>query len=227
MALTGATLTDEVQALVGRTTNIALIDNTRVTRWQNEGQNLIAEKAPELHCLHFNNTTSLDTTVTLSYSIADITVGDSSTDERVCHIFDVWYLDGNESRHLKFTPTDEFDAKYPDPTHTDVAKTRPSIWTRRGNSIEMMPLCLTIYCDKDLRFEGSYYPGEFTTEDASAGDISGADSALIAYGVHKAWGAIGEEEKSAIWRLKFENALQELKDKSEIMHEWSGNLYDD
>lgn len=226
MALTGAKLTDEIQTLTGRAgSGEPLVDNTRCTRWQNEGQRKIVEKCPELHSMSFKNTTSIDTTQLLSYSIADITVGDS-TDRTVCHIFDVYYLDGNESRHLTFIPTDEFDAAYPDPTHSDHSFTKPTHWTRRGNNIEMFPLCATAYCDKDLRFDGDFYARDFTTEDASVGDISGADEGIIKYGVWQAWESIvGGQANALVAKAGFYEWLNGFQEQNDTLHEWEGNLY--
>lgn len=227
MARTSAGLVDEIQAIVGRTENQVLIDNTRCTHWVNEAQNKIVEQCPALHSLVFDNKTSLDTTVTLSYPLSDITVGDISVEDRVCHIFDVWYLDGLESRKLVFMHTDVFDENWPDPTHTNVPKERSINWTRRGNNIEMMPLCLTAYCDKDLRFQGDAYPREFTTGDVSLSDVSGGDSAIIAYGVWQAWAAINSTENELKWKIRFYRLLEEIRDQNNTLHEWSGNLYDD
>jgi len=146
MALTGANLTDEIQAVTGRTTaGEPLVDTTRCARWLNEGQVRIARECVDLECLHFNNSSSLDTTQTLKYAIADITVGDTSTMERVNRVFDVYYLNGLESKKLIWMFPDEFDAAYPDPTHTNVPKDIPTYWTRRGNYIEIFPLCQTAY----------------------------------------------------------------------------------
>ncbi|MHC4464786.1 MAG: hypothetical protein ACYS30_25655, partial [Planctomycetota bacterium] len=84
MALTGAELTDEIQAVTGRTTSgEPLVDTTRCTRWLNEAQKKIARECVDLECLHFSNRDSIDTTQTLKYAVADITVGDTSTAERV------------------------------------------------------------------------------------------------------------------------------------------------
>lgn len=239
--LTGEQLTDEVKEIIGRSEDTVLITDTRVARWLNEAQDRIIEECPGLHSLTFKNTTSIDTTVTLRYAISDITVGDSS-DNRVCHIFDVWYLDGNESRHLNFLHIDEFDEEWPDPTHSDIPKTKPSYWTRRGNYIEMTPLCLTAYCDKDLRFDGDYYPRDFTLNDAGASDFSQADAdkGLILYAVGEAWAAIGSGEalaKSQLWKKKFSNPeplpgedvgwLEKFKARNDILYEWEGNLYGD
>ena len=56
MALSCAQLTDEVQANTGRVGDTELVDTTRVTRWLNEGQRIIAEKVPALRPLMVDNT---------------------------------------------------------------------------------------------------------------------------------------------------------------------------
>ncbi len=228
-ALTGAELIDEVQAVTGRTASgEALADTTRCARWINEGQVRIANECVNLECLAFKNTSSLDTSVQLKYDIAEITVGDTSTLERVNRIFDVYYLDGNESRKLVYMFPDEFDSMYPDPTHTDIPKTFPTHWTRRGNYIEMMPLCLTIYADKDLRFDGDFYPHDLSTADATYSDISGGDEGLIAYAAWKVWNAIGGNTatlEAVKWKKAYNDWLTDFKDRNEILHEWDGNMY--
>ena len=227
MALTGEELTDEIRAIVGRegAADKGSITDTRVTRWLNEAQVEIVEKCPGLHGMSFKNTISLDTTVTLSYSIADITVGDISVEDAVCRIWDVYYLNGNLSVHLDFMMTDEFDEMYPDPTHTDIPHTQPTHWTRRGNTIEMFPLCLTTYCDKDLRFDGDSYAGDFTTNDASSSDITGADEGLIMYGVARAWEAIGDQKTSFVWDKKFDIWLDDFKAQNDDLDEWDGKMF--
>ena len=230
MALTGENLVDEVQVACGRTGDTVLITDARITRWLNEGQRVIAEKVPGLHELTFKNTTSLDTTVQLSWPLSDVTSGllDDTASNHVAHTFKVTYLDGNETRSLTYQPVDEFDCAYPDPTHTDIPHTQPVIWTRRGNSLEIMPLCLTEYCDKDWRFDFGFYPVDFTTNDSDTSDLNDADEGLIAYAVWKAFVALGAERATdaAVWRTEFYGWLEEYKDQNDTMPEWSGNWYE-
>jgi hypothetical protein len=231
--LTGAELTDEIQVLVGRPGGTdEIVDNTRCARWINECKRQICEEIPGIEKLKFKNTTSLDTTVTLSYALSEITVGDLSNDDRICHIYDVWYLDGLESRRLKFVHSDEFDAKWPDPTHADMPRNIPIWWTRRGDNIEMYPLCATAYANKDLRFDGDYYDADFTTNDASASDISGADNVIIAYGVWKAWMAIGNQIPGASAeaikaQANYTRELDDFRQHEESLTQWDGNMYSD
>lgn len=230
MALTGEELTDEVQAVTGRTTSgEPLVDTTRCTRWLNEAQERIARECVDLECLHFKNTDSIDTTQSLRYAINEISVGhkDSTTTE-VNRIFEVYYLDGNESRRLIWIFPDEFDAMYPDPTHSDIAWDKPTHWTRRGTNIEIFPLCACAYCDKDLRFEGDFWPHDLTTDDPTYSDISGGDEGLIAYGAMKAWGAIGGQQatlEELKWKKKFNDWLDDFKIDNETLHEWNGDMY--
>ena len=239
MALTGLALTDEIQALCGRPTNQVLLTNDRCTRWQNEAVKKIAEECPDLEELQFTNTESIDTTVTLLYALNEITLGDISEEEKVCHIFDVFYLDGNETRQLEYIHPDEFDAAWPDPTHTDIPHTKPTHWTRQGDLsegyVKMMPLCLTAYCDDDLKFVGSMYPREFTTEDTSEGRLKDCDEAIIAYGVWQGFKAIGDDMKAALWRKTWTNPepiygedygeLEKIKFRSSREHGWDGNIF--
>lgn len=251
MALTCAEMVDEIQARVGRTGDTVLIDDTFCTRRLNEAGRKIAKACPGLHSLTFKNTTSLDVTQTLRWSLAEITSGlsDETTSNRVCHVFDVWYLYGLESSYLHFTHTDEFDMLYPDPTHTDVAVNKPCRWTRRGDYIEIMPLSVCGYCDNDgggdatlpgWRFNIGVYPREFTTNDSSASDISGADEGLVLYSVWKAWEEIGDQEgriEAAIAKKRWSNPnplpgekfgwLENFKAENDDLHEWDGDLYSD
>ena len=227
MALTGAALTDEIRAIVGRegSADKGVITDTRCTRWLNEGQEKIVDECDGLHCMQFKNTTSLDITATLSYAISDITVGDSTTGERIARIWDVYYLDGNESVHLEWMGVDEFDEKYPDPTHSDIATSKPTHWTRRANNIEIFPLCSSGYYDNDLRFDGDYYAADFTTNDTTGSDISKADDGLIMYGVARAWEAIGDQKASIIWDKKFYAWLDDYKAQNDNLHEWDGKMF--
>ena len=230
--MTGELLTDEIREIVGRPGAAAsgVITDARVTRWLNEAQTEIVDKCVGLHGMSFKNTTSLDTTAVLKYAIADITVGDTSVEDAVCRVTDVWYLDGNETRQLQFMMTDEFDEQWPDPTHSDIPLTIPSAWTRRGVYIEIMPLGVTAYYDKDLRFDGDRYAGDLTTNDAAGSDITGADEGLIAYGAWKAWGAIGgpkatlEELK---WKRNWDNWLDDFRDQNDDLDEWDGKMFGD
>jgi len=228
MALTGTALTDEVQALCGRPTNQVLLTNDRVTRWLNEAQRKIAEECPGLDELQFDNETSLDTTEVIIYALNEITIGDA-TDIRPCYIFDVFYLDGQESRKLEWIHPDEFEAAYPDPTHSDIAKHKPTHWTMQadlsGGYIKMMPFCLTTYCDKDLRIVGSAYPEDFTVEDTTRGLFIDCDDAMIAYGVCKGWGAIRDENKASVLLQKFVGTLEDIKTQSTRDHAWDGNIF--
>lgn len=229
MALTGAQLVDEVQAIIGRESDQVLADNTRVVRWLNEAQKTIAEECPNLDCLQFTNTASIDTTEIILYPVNEITIGHCSTEEAVCYLTDVYYLDGNESRKLEFIHPDVFDDEYPDPTHSDIPKSKPTHWTMQadlsGGYVKMMPMCLTAYCDKDLKFVGTFYPRDFTTEDSSVGGIKGADNALIAYGVWKSWAALGDTEEEIKWQSKFNGELERMQTQSSRFHQWDGNIF--
>ena len=230
--MTGAELTDEIREIVGRPGAAAsgVITDARVTRWLNDAQAAIVEGCVGLHGMSFKNTTSLDTTATLKYALADITVGDVSVSDAVCRIYDVWYLNGLETKKLNFLTTDEFDELYPDPTHSDIPLTMPSVWTRRGAYIEIMPIGVTAYYDKDLRFDGDRYARDLTTNDATVSDITGADEGLIAYGAWKAWGAIGgpkatlEELK---WKRNWDNWLDDFRSQNDDLDEWDGKMFGD
>lgn len=235
MAKTGAQLTDSVQTNVGRLEDPVLIDNTLVTEFLNEAQRKIADEIPGMHSLTFKNTTSFDTTQVLQYNIRDITVGDltpvdfgDTTANTVNRIFNVHYLDDNESRRLTFVHTDEWD-KISDPTNVNLLPfTRANSWTRRGDFVEIRPICLTENCDNDLRFDGDYYPTDFTTETACKSELRKADEGLVFYATSRAWGAIGGESiNEAKWLAKFNAWLEDYKQRNDDLYEWDGDIFSD
>lgn len=234
--LTCAQMVDEVQALTGTTdSDEPLATEARITQWINDGQREIVKECPGLESLLFKNTTSHDLTQSLAYSINDITGGDFTTQD-IAHVWDVWYLDGAQSRKIDFVPTDEFDLMYPDPTHTDNPISLAKHWTRRGGQVEIMPLSQCAYCDNDLRFDGDFYPRDFTTDSSSYSDISmGVHKGLIYYAVAEYYSAAGDDVKGRIWKKKFHNPsghneedigwLDMFKDANDRMEAWDGNLY--
>ena len=241
MALTGEQLVDEVQALVGRTENQVLIDDTRVTRWLNEAQRTIAEKAPGLLALTYKNTVSLDTTAQLKWPLADITGAftyDATTTVGICHIYGVQYLDGAQSMPLRWVHIDEFDKTWPDPTNSDTPTGQPTWWTRREKAyIEIMPIGPTAIHDKDWRFDVQFYPCDLTTNTATTSKLDDADDLLIAYGVWKAWDAMGQLNSAALWKKKFSNPdpmpgedfglLEDYIHQNGRLDMWDGNLFSD
>lgn len=241
MPLSCQEIIDEIQARIGRPNSAQEIgDVTWLTRRINEAQKVIVETVPLLPSVSFRNTASLDTTGTVLYALSDITT--DFTTQQVCRITDVWYLDGHDSRRLVFVPRDEFDAQHPDPTHSDEHFERPWQWTRRNNAyVELYPFCASAYWDKNLRFDGDFYPSDFTTDSTSQSDISRADEGLILYGVWKAWEAIGVGmpgvgaqlmEAKRAWSNSDPSPgeepgwLEKFKDRNEEMIAWSGNLYE-
>jgi len=231
---------DEIQARVGRPDAVALVDTTWLTRRINECQHELPEMFTGIKSLVFSNKTSLDTTGTYKYALSDITVGDT-TDRRVCRITDVWYLDGNESQHLGFLPQDVFDRRYPDPTSSDNSFGKPEYWTQRDNAyIETYPYCASGYWDTDMRFDGDFYPADFSTDSTEVSDITRADEGLIRYGVWQAWKAIGMAQTGVAaeiisaqkaWSNPYPGAgeqigwLEQYGDKVSQMVAWNSNLY--
>jgi len=240
MALSCAEMIDEIQARVGRPGTTVLIDTTFLTRRINEGQKTIAEQISLIPSLVFKNTTSLDTTGTITYNLSDISAGDY-TSQPVCHVTDVWYLDGNETRRLTFKPTDEFDQEHPDPTHSDEHFAKPAQWTLRNRTIEMYPYCASSYWNKNIRVDGDFYPREFSTDSTNTSDISRSDEGLILYGVWQAWKAIGIGTPGVqVQAIEAEKAfsnpepsygenygwLEQFRNENEKLIAWSGNFYD-
>ncbi len=234
MALSCASMAAQVQALSGRTGDTVLVTTDQIRVWFNEAQRDVADRAPGLHALTFSNRTSLDVTDTLRYFLGDITAGDY-TEQGVANIWNVFYLDGADSRKLAFVHTDEFDANWIDPTHADAARYRPRWWTRRGNSIEIVPMSGCAYWDKDLRFDGDFYPREFSAADTTRySDLSEAEEGLVAYALAQAWRAIGSSGgvqgalmKAADYSRRYEGWLDNYEHKNNRLDEWPGNLYSD
>jgi hypothetical protein len=227
MALTCASMVSEVQALCGRTGDTVLICPTQVLRWFNDAQRDIAQDVRGLDALTFKNTGSLDTTAVLRYAIGDITGGDYTT-QPVMDVWRVTYLDGQDSKKLTFVHTDEFDSNWPDPTHSDSVFGKPSHWTRRGSNIEIRPVCSSGYYDKDLRFDGQFYPREFTDADVTVyADISNADDLLKLYALSKAWHAIGKIDKGVDYSIQYDAAKSHYQDYAERLDAWTGGMYDD
>lgn len=237
-SLSCAEIIDEIQARTGRTeANEELVDTTWCTRRLNKAQETIIRQIPDIPSLNFSNRSSIDTTGTVRYTINEISVGPDVTTRVPCRITDIWYLDGNDSKQLRYLPPDDFDTLHPDPTHADEAFGKPKHWTQRNNTeIEIYPYCSSGYWDKDLKFVGDYYPLDFTTDSTVSSDISMADELLIQYGVWQAWKAIGniDEERRArkIWSNPEPamgeeiGLLEQFKDKATAMPGWSWNLYD-
>ena len=227
MALTGAELTDEVQAVVGRTEDTVLIDTTRVTRWLNEGQQDIVEECPGLLSREIDDVTSF-------YCVSDqlnYSFGSFCSGYKVCHPLAIYYINGSESEKLLFLHLDDFDSEYPDPTSSDFSPDKPSVWTRRADAVEVYPRPGSDYAGAAgdltgvLRFTYTAYAEDFTTDDTDSSDISRADEGLIAYAASKAWGAIGQEALSLIWKQKYNAWLIGYKDKNDALHAWDGNIY--
>lgn len=238
MSLSLPELIDEVKELMGRGDDSVVITDARVLRWLNDAQKDIAEKCPGLQCLEMKNTSSVDTTQKLEYALADWTssvvtpsdTADVSTENRICHIWNVWYIDGNESRQLHFKPTDEFDTDRADPTHDDYQTYKPDQWTRRGSNLEIRPLCSCSYCDKDLRIDCGVYPREFTATDSTeASVLDDADEGLILYAQSRAWSYCGGDRAAQEAATKWAQYLawqEDYKNANGVMHEWYANIYD-
>ena len=239
-ALTCSEMIDEIQQRVGRpdadTRGDQIVDMTWCTRRLNEAQRLIVQKFPNLPCVHFSNKTTFDTTGTYQYAITDLTYGDSTTDRAVCRISSVWYLDGHQSKNMTYLPRDEFDAYHPDPTHADEHFGKPCQWTMRNNTtVDTWPYCASGYWDKDMRFDGDFYPKEFTTDVTGASDLSMADEGLILYAVWRAWAAIGDKAEEIMAQKAWSNPnpsygekigwLEEFQDYHSQMVGWNDNLY--
>lgn len=226
MALTCASMAAEVQALAGRTGDTVLVTTDQIKIWFNEAQRDIVDRVPGLQAMGFKNRTSLDTTDTIRYAIADLTM--DLTTQAAAAVHNVFYLDGAESRRLNFVHTDEFDDQWADPTHADAPRDKPHWWTRRGQYIEIVPLCASGYWDDDLRFDGDFYAADFTAGESTAySDLCEADEGLKYYALSKAWRSIGNMNKAVDYSQQYEFWLDNYEHKNNRLNEWDGNLYSD
>lgn len=227
MPMSCASMAAQVQALCGRTGDTELVCLTQIAKWFNEAQRDIVNRCPGLHAMTFKNTTSLDTTQSLRYSLNDITGGDY-TEQVISDVWGVSYLDGQDSRKLSFVHTDEFDAQWPDPTHADSVFGKPRHWTRRAKNIEIRPVSACSYCDKDLRFDGDFHAREFTTADTTRySDLSQADEGLSNYALCKAWRSIGDTRKAMDYSVQYEAWLTQYQADNDRLDSWGGGMYED
>ena len=239
MSLSCEALIDEVQANTGRVGDTELADTTRVTRWLNEAQRIIAERVPALRPLMVDNT-SLTTDQQLSYNLVDLTVGDETavtmadtTVSVINRIFNIGYVDGANSRRLRYTHIDEWDRTV-DPSSSDFAEGIPFRYTRRANTIEIRPIA---DATKTLRIIGDRWPVDFTTSSSSASELERVDEGLIMFAEAKTWRAIGDEARHNIRMKQFSNAnpaaneefgwLEEYGRRENELHSWDGNLFSD
>jgi hypothetical protein len=211
MALTGELLVDEVRAYIGRdgSTDMGAITDARVTLWLNEAQRDVAEHCVGISGLDYKCFTQIDiSTDKITYNLADYTYGSDWTDlqKGSVHVYNVWHLNGADSKRLDYLPQDEFDKLLIDPTSSDNSGNRPTRWTWRRGKIEIAPRPSSDYDGDKMRVDGMLYPREFTTNDGSYCDLPNADEGLVMYAVAKAWGVIGGQEgisNEVTWKKKY------------------------
>jgi hypothetical protein len=239
MALSCSDLIDEVQANTGRVGDTELADATRITRWLNEAQRIIAERVPALRPLMVDNT-SLTTAEQLSYNLVDLTVGDETavtmadtTVSVINRIFSIGYVDGVNSRWLKYTHIDEWD-KVVDPSSSDYGEGTPYRYSRRANAIEIRPIA---DATKALRIIGDRWPTDLTTSSSEKSELERVDEGLIMFAEGKVFRAIGDEPRHNIRMKQFSNQnpamneefgwLEEYARRENELHGWDGDLYGD
>ena len=219
MALTCTQMITEVKELIGRGSDSVLITDTRVARFLNEAQDFIARKCPGLRDLNVKDTTTFDTVQDqLEYDV-------SSLSAKVCHLLNVWYLDGTNSLKLDFKMHDEFDEQWPDPTAYDTGK--PHSWTYRGTKIELFPVPSSDYAGKDLRLDYTKYPT--TLSGSATSDLDRADDGLIMYAITKCWRHIGGRD-AEYQKAKTEFIdwfVNEYKPYCDLVISWDGESFFD
>ena len=230
----------EVQTLTGRGDgDSVLVTSTRILRWANEAQREIAEKCPGLLALDYtvDGTKAVTCqTSTISYDLADWSSPwgtsdvDATTANRICHIYGLYFQDGEDSYRIDFMPVDRFDAHVIDPSHTDYASDKPQFWTRLHNTVLIYPICDSTYTDKPLKLRGSLYPRDFSASGSSCESVlEWADEGIIDWCVMRAYEAIGGEQGRASkleWRANFEEWLAKYRSRNDLMHEWAATLYE-
>ena len=228
--MTCEALVDEIQALTGRTGDTVLITDARCTRWLNEAQEKIVDEIPGLQSREIQDATSLYcVSDEASYSFASFCAG-----YRVAHPLDLWYNNGSDSHQMNYMPEDEFDEFYPDITSADFSPQKPINWTVKGTNIVVGPRPDSDYAVNaagDLtgvfKFTYTAYAEDFNTTDATYSDITRSGKGLILYSVAEAWGAIGSEEKRIIWEARFNDWVEEYKDKNGKMLAWDNSILKD
>jgi hypothetical protein len=235
MSLTLTEMIAEVRSNVGRLTDTTVITDTRITRWLNDSQRHIVREIVGLVGRDVKDITSLSlVSDQLSYDISSIT-------PKVAHMLKAFYYDANtgstETSNMDYLALDEFDEKFPRP---DVITTdRPRSWTRRGNSIEVIPIPSATFADdpgnKVLRINYTAYAPDLSgaSDESELSIMEDADEGLLYYATSKAWEMIGSDAKYILWMQKFTRPndpegkagwLERYKEKSDAMIAWDGNI---
>ncbi|KPL25591.1 MAG: hypothetical protein AMJ75_00335 [Phycisphaerae bacterium SM1_79] len=222
MTLGCASMITEVQELAGRSGDTVLITSDRCMRWLNDAQDEIVRRCPGLP------DTETDDRTSLTCVSDDVTYSLASFDPTVCHCLEVWYMDGDQSKKLKYLPPDEFETKYPDPTSGDYTPDKPVYWTVQGKDLlKIVPRPSSDEAGDTLRVLYTGYADDFSAADATrASDINHVHQMLVDYGLWQAWGAIGDEGKSTYHNAKFEAGLIKFQEYYGLMPAWIPNIYD-
>jgi hypothetical protein len=226
MSLTLTEMITEVRSNVGRLTDTTVITDTRITRWLNDSQRRIVREIVGLVGRDVKDITSLDlVSDQLSYNISGFT-------PKIAHILKVFYYDATsgstETTNMDYLALDEFDESFPRPDEVDTNK--PNAWTRRGNTIEVIPIASATYSDdpgnKVLRVNYTAYAPDLSGagDESELSAMEDADEGLLYYGTSKAWEMIGVEDKHLLWMQKYTKWLEKYKEKSDAMIAWDGNI---
>jgi len=230
-ALTGEELVDEVRALTGRDDDTVLCTTARILRFLNTAQEKITKACPGLPCRYVEDISGWQCVTTSNqFSLASLADGSWVP----AHVHEVWYRNGSQGHQMDFMPKDEFDENYPDPTDTDdYSPGKPVRWTIKGQAMHVAPFPSSDYKAAALGEATGHFRVVYTafpmdlSNNSTVSDLSQADEGLIMYAVAEAWGAIGKEDKRAVWKQKYQNWLAEYFDDYATMSAWDNNILTD
>lgn len=200
----------EIQTLTGRVGDTELVTTARCVRWANEAQFDIASVCPghvDLEYKHATAVTLLD--ATYSYSLTGIS-------PTILYFLRAYYMDGASSYELDYKKTEDFDYDYPSPS--DLTGGRPTTVTKRGKTLEIVPVPTSGEAGHYLRLDYTKRPTSFVTDSLTATcDMEDADEGIIQFGVSRAFKAIGgdklsESDRYMNYYLAWREGYREKKD---------------
>jgi hypothetical protein len=240
MPISCASLVLNVQAITGRPGDTELVTATRCFQWFNEAQYKISQYSHNIPNLQFKCLTSVTVgTDDMYVGLSEITMKSADhTHTSPMYIGNISLSDGSINTYdMRYVQVDDFDGFNSDVSSAATSSGRPTIWTQRGNNIELQPRPSSDYNGYFLRITGQRQT-EFTAVDTTKfSEISNCEQGLTYYAVAEAFAAIGDENKAEIWRRKFSNPqaggpadlgfLQNFGDQYARMDAWAGGMYEE
>ena len=167
---------------------------TRVRTYINWGQKRIA-RSHNFHELNVLQTTAATVTSVQSYPMSSGTNNLGLT--RPKDILSIRLIDSENSRILTRWHYRKFDRHYPYPTNYTTG--RPSIYCRRGNSLEMFRIPNAAYT---LYIFYPQWPSDLATGTQSS-DFTNKDQLILAAGVLETYLALEEYADVKVWYQRF------------------------